>query len=40
MAALTKECVIRMATGAAQGVLDVLRGNKAKYIANLDFLKK
>ncbi len=40
MAALTKECVIRMATGAAQGVLDVLRGNKAKYIANLDFFKK
>jgi len=40
MAALTKECVIRMATGAAQGVLDVLRGNKAKYIANLDLLKK
>jgi len=40
MAALTKECVIRMATGAAQGVLDVLRGNKPKYIANPDFLKK
>jgi len=40
MAALSKECVIRMATGAAQGVLDVLRGNKAKYIANLDLLKK
>ncbi|MQY59194.1 MAG: hypothetical protein GH144_06265 [Clostridia bacterium] len=40
MAALTKECVMRMATGAAQGVLDVLKGNKAKYIANLDLLKK
>jgi D-3-phosphoglycerate dehydrogenase len=40
MAALTKECVIRMATGAAQGVLDVLRGNKAKYVANLDLLEK
>ena len=40
MAALTKECVIRMATGAAQGVLDVLRGNKAKYVANLDFCEK
>lgn len=38
MAALTKECVIRMATGVAEGVLDVLRGNKPKYIANLDFL--
>lgn len=40
MAALTKECVIRMATGVAKEVLDVLRGNKPKYIANLDFLKK
>ncbi len=40
MAALTKECVIKMATGAAEGVLDVLRGNKPKYIANLDLLKK
>lgn len=40
MAALTKECVIRMATGAAQGVLDVLRGNKPEYIANLDLLKE
>ncbi len=40
MAALTKECVIRMAIGAAQGVLDVLRGKKPKYIANLDLLKK
>ncbi|GAH27809.1 unnamed protein product, partial [marine sediment metagenome] len=40
MAALTKECVIRMATGVAEGVLDVLRGNKAKYIANLDLLQK
>ncbi|GAG14620.1 unnamed protein product, partial [marine sediment metagenome] len=40
MAALTKECVIRMATGAAQGVLDVLKGNKPEYIANLDFLKE
>ncbi len=40
MAALTKECVIRMATGAAQGVLDVLKGNKAKYIANLVLLGK
>ncbi len=40
VAALTKESVIRMATGATRGVLDVLRGNKAKYIANLDLLKK
>jgi len=40
MAALTKECVIRMATGAAQGVLDVLRGNKPEHIVSLDLLKK
>ena len=39
MAALTKECVIRMATGVAEGVLDVLRGDKPKYLVNLDFLK-
>jgi len=40
MAALTKECAIRMAYGVAEGVLDALRGNKPKYIANLDLLKK
>lgn len=40
MAALTRECVVRMATGAAEGVLDVLRGNRPKYIANLHLLKK
>lgn len=40
MAALTKECAIRMAYGVAEGVLDALRGNKPKYVANLDLLKK
>ena len=40
MAALTKECVVRMATGVAEGVLDILRGNKPEYIANIDLLKK
>jgi len=40
MAALTKECAIRMAYGVAEGVLDALRGNKAKYVADLDLLKK
>ena len=40
MAALTKECVIRMATQVAKGVIDVLRGNKPEHIANLALLKK
>ena len=40
MAALTRECVVRMANGVAEGVLDVLRGNQPKYIANIDLLKK
>jgi len=39
MASLTRECVVRMATGVARGVLDVLRGNKPKYVANIDFLR-
>ncbi len=39
MAALTKECTIRMATGAAEGVLDVLRGNKPKHLVNSKLLK-
>ena len=33
-AALTKECVARMATDAAQGVLDVLQGRKPRYVFN------
>ncbi len=40
MAALTKECVIKMATEVAKGVLDVLRGNKPEYIANSALLKR
>ena len=35
-AALTEECVIRMATGAAEGVVDVLSGKKPQYIVNPD----
>lgn len=33
-AALTKECVARMAVDAAQGVLDVLEGRRPKYVFN------
>jgi len=33
-AALTRECVARMAVDAAQGVLDVLEGRKPKYVFN------
>lgn len=40
MAALTKECVVRMATQVTKGVLDVLRGDKPEDIANLDLLKE
>ena len=40
MGALTKECVIRMATGVAEGVLDVLRGDKPQYVANKELLKE
>jgi D-3-phosphoglycerate dehydrogenase len=39
-AALTKECVIRMAEGAAQGVIEVLTGRKPSFPVNLDLLKK
>lgn len=39
-AALTKECVIRMATGAAQGVVDVLTGKKPQFIVNPAVLEK
>jgi len=31
-AALTQECVIRMATGAAEGVVDVLSGKRPQFI--------
>lgn len=39
-AALTKECVIRMAEGAAQGVIEVLTGKRPSFPVNLDLLKK
>ena len=38
-AALTRECVIRMATEAAECVIDVLDGKEPLYIANRDVLK-
>lgn len=40
MAALTKECVIRMAVGSAQGVIDVLTGKKPRNIVNYSLLEK
>ncbi|MDK2897665.1 MAG: D-3-phosphoglycerate dehydrogenase / 2-oxoglutarate reductase [Candidatus Atribacteria bacterium] len=40
MAALTKECVIRMAKGAAQGVIEVLSEQKPTYLANRELLQK
>ncbi|MCX7795556.1 MAG: hydroxyacid dehydrogenase [bacterium] len=40
MAALTRECVMRMAMGAAQGVIDVLTGKSPKSIVNYSLLKK
>jgi len=40
MSALTAECVVRMATGAAQGVVDVLQERRPQYIANIELLKK
>ncbi|MBN1104382.1 MAG: hydroxyacid dehydrogenase [Deltaproteobacteria bacterium] len=39
-AALTQECVIRMATGAAEGVMDVLRGKRPQFVVNPEVLKK
>lgn len=40
MAALTKECVIRMAVGSAQNVIDVLTRKIPRYIVNYSLLKK
>lgn len=37
-AALTEECVIRMATGAAQGVVDLLTGKRPEFIVNPEVL--
>jgi D-3-phosphoglycerate dehydrogenase len=39
-AALTQECVIRMATGAAIGVKDVLEGRMPEFVVNKDVLPK
>ncbi|MEW8959703.1 hydroxyacid dehydrogenase [Neomoorella humiferrea] len=39
-AALTKECVVRMATGAAQGVVDVLTGKRPQYVVNPEVLQE
>jgi D-3-phosphoglycerate dehydrogenase len=39
-AALTGECVIRMATGAAEGVVDVLTGRRPQFVVNPEVLKK
>ena len=39
-AALTQECVIRMATGAAEGVVEVLSGKRPRFVVNPDVLKK
>jgi D-3-phosphoglycerate dehydrogenase len=39
-AALTQECVIRMATGAAEGVVEVLSGRPPQFVVNPDVFKK
>ena len=39
-AALTRECVVRMAVGAAEGVRDVLTGRTPQFIVNPDALAK
>jgi D-3-phosphoglycerate dehydrogenase len=39
-AALTGECVIRMATGAAEGVVDVLTGRRPQFVVNPGVLNK
>jgi len=38
-AALTEECVIRMATGAAEGIVDLLSGKRPQFIVNPEVLK-
>jgi len=38
-AALTQECVIRMATGAAEGVVDVLSGRRPPFVVNPEVFK-
>jgi phosphoglycerate dehydrogenase-like enzyme len=39
-AALTQECVIRMAVGAAEGVVDVLSGKRPRFVVNPEVLTK
>ena len=39
-AALTQECVIRMATGAAEGIVDVLSGRRPQFVVNPEVFKK
>jgi D-3-phosphoglycerate dehydrogenase len=39
-ATLTQECVIRMATGAAEGVVDVLSGKIPPFVVNPEVFKK
>jgi D-3-phosphoglycerate dehydrogenase / 2-oxoglutarate reductase len=39
-AALTQECVIRMATGAAEGVVDLLSGKRPQFVVNPDVYKR
>ncbi len=39
-AALTQECVIRMAVGAAEGVVDLLTGKRPQFVVNPEALKK
>jgi len=39
-AALTQECVIRMATGAAEGIVDVLSGRRPQFVVNPDVFEK
>jgi D-3-phosphoglycerate dehydrogenase len=38
-AALTQECVIRMATGAAEGVVDALSGKRPQFVVNPEVYK-
>ena len=39
-AALTEEAMIKMATHAAQGILDYLNGKRPKYIVNPEVLER
>ncbi|MBU2260349.1 MAG: hydroxyacid dehydrogenase [Proteobacteria bacterium] len=39
-AALTQECVIRMATGAAEGVVEVLTGKRPQFVVNPEVFKR